>query len=90
MTLDSQQAVDLARQAITLMLLIGGPLLAVSLVVGLVLSVFQTLTQVQEQSLSTIPRMIATAVAVIVLLPWITAQLVEYTTELIGQIPHRY
>jgi flagellar biosynthesis protein FliQ len=79
--------VNLAMQAMQLSLKIGGPLLIVALVVGLVVSVFQAVTQIQEQTLSFIPKIVATAVVIIVAGPWMLGQLLVYTQELWGSIP---
>ena len=62
--------IDLARNAIMLALMVGGPLMLVALVVGLVVSVFQAVTQIQEQTLSFVPKLIAVSVAFLVALPW--------------------
>jgi flagellar biosynthetic protein FliQ len=79
--------VNLAMQAMQLALKIGGPLLIVALVVGLVVSVFQAVTQIQEQTLSFIPKIVAAAVVIIVAGPWMLGQILVYTQELWGSIP---
>jgi len=66
---------------------VGGPLLIVGLVIGLVVSVFQAITQIQEQSLSFIPKIIGTAVVIVVAGPWMLNQLLGYTEELYRSIP---
>ena len=63
------------------------PLLLVGLVVGLVVSVFQAVTQIQEQTLSFIPKIIAMAVVLVVAGPWMLDQLVTYTQQLYASIP---
>jgi flagellar biosynthesis protein FliQ len=80
MTLD--QATELIRHALFLALLVAAPLLVVSLVVGLVLSVLQAATQVQEQTLTFIPKIVATVICLIALMPWIAQHLMEYAREL--------
>jgi flagellar biosynthetic protein FliQ len=79
--------VNLASQAMTLALKIAGPLLLVGLVVGLVISVFQAVTQIQEQSLTLIPKIAGVAVVVVLLGPWMLGQLTSYTTALYTAIP---
>jgi flagellar biosynthetic protein FliQ len=79
--------VNLATQAMSLALKIAGPLLLVALAVGLLISVFQAVTQIQEQSLSLIPKMAAVAVVIVLLGPWMLGQLVAYTTALFTAIP---
>lgn len=79
--------VDLARNAVMLALLLSGPLLAVALVVGLVVSVVQAVTQVQEQTLSFVPKLFAVGTAFLIALPWMIQMMVKYTTELFRSIP---
>jgi flagellar biosynthetic protein FliQ len=71
----------------SLALKIAGPLLLVALVIGLLVSVFQAVTQIQEQSLSLIPKLAGVAVVIILLGPWMLGQLVAYTTALYTAIP---
>ena len=78
---------NLSTQALDLVVKVGGPLLLVGLVVGLVVSVFQAITQIQEQSLSFIPKIIATAVVLVVAGPWMMNQLLSYTENLFRSIP---
>ena len=78
---------NLAAQAISLTLKIAGPLLLAALVIGLLVSVFQAVTQIQEQSLSLIPKIAGVAVVVVLLGPWMLGQLVSYTAALYTAIP---
>jgi flagellar biosynthetic protein FliQ len=71
----------------TLALKIGGPLLLVGLAIGLLVSVFQAVTQIQEQSLTLIPKIAGIAVVIVLLGPWMLGQLVAYTTALYTAIP---
>jgi flagellar biosynthetic protein FliQ len=68
-------------------LLISAPLLAATLVVGLLVSVIQVVTQVQEASLTFIPKVIAAVVVMVVCGPWMLKRLVGFATSLIGNIP---
>jgi flagellar biosynthesis protein FliQ len=79
--------VDLARNAIMTGLLLAGPLLAVSLGVGLVVSVIQAVTQIQEQTLSFVPKLLAVAGTVLIALPWMIQVMIRYTTELFRSFP---
>ncbi len=85
--MNQDTVVNLASQAMSLALKIAGPLLLVALVVGLVISVFQAVTQIQEQSLSLIPKIAGVAVVIVLLGPWMLGQLVAYTTALYTAIP---
>ena len=79
--------VSLAMQAMQLALKVGGPILIVGLVIGLAISVFQAVTQIQEQTLSFIPKIIGMALVIVVLGPWMLGQLLVYTEELWASIP---
>jgi flagellar biosynthetic protein FliQ len=79
--------VSLASQALTIALMVGGPLLLASLLIGLVVSIFQAVTQIQEQSLSLIPKIVGIAGVIVVLGPWMLDKLVAYTTSLYTSIP---
>jgi flagellar biosynthetic protein FliQ len=79
--------VNLASQAMSLALKVAGPLLLVGLVIGLLVSVFQAVTQIQEQSLTLIPKIAGVAVVMILLGPWMLGQLVSYTIALYTAIP---
>ena len=71
-------AIDLGREALLQTLWLALPILGVALVTGLVIGIFQTMTQIQEQTVSLVPRMLATLVTLIVLLPWMVSRLVDY------------
>ena len=78
---------ELCTQALELALRVGLLLLVVGLVVGLAVSVFEAVSQIQEQTLSFIPKILALAGVLIVLGPWMLNQLLSYTTDLWGSIP---
>lgn len=85
--MNQDTVVNLASQAMSLALKVAGPLLLVGLVVGLLVSIFQAVTQIQEQSLTLIPKIVGIAVVVVLLGPWMLGQLVSYTTNLYTSIP---
>ncbi len=85
--MNTDQVINLATHAMTLAMEVGGPLLLVGLTVGLLVSIFQAVTQIQEQSLSFIPKIIGVAVMIVVLGPWMLNQLVAYTEGLFNSIP---
>ena len=80
--------IGIARQAIELTLMISLPMLCVGLGVGLIVSIFQAATQIQEQTLSFIPKIVSMFVVLIIALPWIMDKLITYTTELFMNIPN--
>ena len=82
-----QLVVDLARNAIILALLVAAPMLVVALGIGLIVSVIQAVTQIQEQTLSFVPKLVAVSATFLIALPWILQLLIKYTTELFRSLP---
>ncbi|MDS9744306.1 flagellar biosynthesis protein FliQ [Pseudomonas aeruginosa] len=80
-------ALDLFREALWLTAMIVGVLVVPSLLAGLVVAMFQAATQINEQTLSFLPRLMVILLTLIVLGPWLLRQLMEYTQTLIGNIP---
>ena len=80
------QAITIGRELMFTALLLVTPIVIVSLAVGLVISVFQTVTSIQEQTLTFAPRIVAVVGVIIWLTPWYLATLKTYTVELIGFI----
>ena len=83
-------ALQLLAELLWNALLISAPLLAVTLVVGLLVSVVQVVTQVQETSLTFIPKIIASVVVLVLCGPWMLKRLVGFSTHLIANIPHYF
>ena len=84
---DMQMAADVAREALWIALKISLPVLAVGLAVGLIVSVLQAATQVQESSLSFLPKMLAIVLTLALLMPWMLSVLVEYARRLVTGFP---
>ena len=80
MSLD--HAVELIRHSLVLILLISAPVLIVGLIVGLAISLFQAVTQIQEQTISFIPRIVAMIACAVFLLPWAGGHLIDYAREM--------
>jgi flagellar biosynthesis protein FliQ len=78
-----------SREALRMALLLGGPLLAVALVVGIVVGIGQTLTQMHDPVVGLVPRLVAVLLAALVALPWLLGRWVAYAAELIASIPER-
>jgi flagellar biosynthesis protein FliQ len=87
--MEPQEVIDLGREALWTMLLIGSPVLVAGMIVGLAIGLFQALTQIQEQTLAFVPKIIVMLLVLSVLLPWLIAQMMQYTIGLIGGIPGR-
>jgi flagellar biosynthetic protein FliQ len=85
MTVD--QATELTRNAVVLVLMLGAPIMLMAIIVGLTISVLQAVTQLQDQTLSFVPKIIAMALAGLLLLPWMMHRVVEYATEIFNNIP---
>ena len=83
-------AVQLFGQLMWTAVLVVAPVLLTTLVVGLIVSVLQVVTQVQEMSLTFIPKLIAAAAVLLVLGPWMLKRLVSYSTSLINSIPQLF
>ena len=79
--------VSIAVSAMELALKVGAPIMLVGLVIGLAVSVFQAVTQIQEQTLSFIPKIVGMAVLVVVAGPWMLGQLITWTQQLYAGIP---
>ena len=79
--------ISLATQAMTLAVKIAGPILLAGLIIGLLVSIFQAVTSIQEQSLSFIPKIVGVAALIVLLGPWMLDQLVTYTQNLFLSIP---
>lgn len=80
-------AIDWTREALRMTLLLGGPILAAALLVGLAVNVVQTLTQLNEPVVGLVPRLLAVVAAVLALLPWLLGRWLSFTVDLIGSIP---
>jgi len=78
---------DIGRQAIEMTLILSGPLLLSALVVGLIISIFQAATQINEQTLSFIPKLLATFLVLILAGPWMLQMMVDYIRRLFESIP---
>ena len=85
--MDTQFIVELARNSILTTLLVSSPMLILALIVGLTISILQAITQIQEMTLTFIPKIIAVAVALVVFLPWMITTVVGFTNQLFALIP---
>ncbi len=75
--------IDMVRTALVMSIKIGAPILAAGIVVGLVISLLQSITSIQDQTLATVPKIIVMVGAAIAVLPWVVQRLVEYAGELL-------
>ena len=82
-----ETVMTVARSAIELMLYVAGPLLIAALATGLIISVFQAATQINEMTLSFIPKLLAMLAALAILGPWMVRELIDFTRTLLGNLP---
>ena len=80
-------ALDLGRQALMMMMMISLPLLGVALVVGVLVSIIQAVTQIQEMTLTFVPKIIVMALAAALMMPYLLQLMMEYATEMFGSMP---
>ena len=79
--------IDLGRQALELTLLVSAPLFIAALVTGLIVSIFQAATQINEQTLSFVPKLIATFITLVLAGPWMITMLTDFIRRLFESIP---
>ncbi|WP_394121053.1 flagellar biosynthesis protein FliQ [Planococcus donghaensis] len=79
--------IKLAEQSIFTIILISAPMLLIALAIGLLVSVFQAMTQIQEQTLAFIPKILAVFISLVVFGPWMLTLLLDYTRDLFQQLP---
>jgi flagellar biosynthesis protein FliQ len=83
----SALALELIRHAIVTCLLVAAPLLLVALLVGVIISLLQAVTSLQEQTLTFIPKLVAVGAVTILVLPWMMRELIQYLVEMIRTLP---
>jgi flagellar biosynthetic protein FliQ len=88
--MDPQSAIDLGREALWTTLIVASPILIAALVIGLVIGLLQAMTQIQEQSLVFVPKIIVMILVLSISLPWLISRMVQYTSTLINGIPGRF
>ena len=84
---DESTILDIGNQALYLIVYLAAPLLLAALAIGLLISIFQAATQIQEQTLSFIPKLIALVVTLVIMGPWMVQLWVTYTQNLFVSIP---
>jgi flagellar biosynthesis protein FliQ len=85
--MDISHAIDWSRQALWMALLLGSPLLIAAFIVGLLVNVGQTLTQLHEPVVGLIPRLAVVAAVLLLILPWMLSRWVSFAVDLIGSVP---
>lgn len=85
--MSGDMAIQIGREALMMVMLISAPMLGLGLLVGILVSIFQATTSIQEQTLVFIPKIIAIFVAILLFGPWILRMLVDYTRSLFLLLP---
>jgi len=85
--MEAQDAINITQQAMLTALLLGAPVLLAGVLVGLIIGLAQALTQVQDQTVAFVPKIIAMVAVLILCLPWLIQKMVEYSEVLITNIP---
>lgn len=80
--------IDIARQTLWLIIKVSAPMLLVSLIIGLVVSIFQTVTSIQEQTLTFVPKLIAIFLVIMLLGSWMMTEIRDFMVELISNISY--
>lgn len=89
--MDASVVIDLGRQALLIILLLSGPMLLAGLLIGLIVGIFQAVTQIHEMTLTFIPKILVMVLVFLALFPWMLLKLMEYTYglfDLIGKVAH--
>lgn len=78
--------IDVAKQGVYTVLIVSGPLLLIALGVGLLVSIFQATTQIQEQTLAFVPKIVAVLAGLVLLGPWMLGRMLSYATEIFSNL----
>jgi flagellar biosynthesis protein FliQ len=84
--MSASEVIDIGRDAIIVSLKLGGPIMLIALVVGLAISLFQALTQIQEMTLTYVPKIVAILLAMMILLPFMLSTLTSFTQRLFDRV----
>ncbi|SFA73889.1 MULTISPECIES: flagellar biosynthesis protein FliQ [unclassified Bacillus (in: firmicutes)] len=81
-----ETVIDIAERGILTVLMVCGPLLLLALAVGLIISIFQATTQIQEQTLAFVPKIVAVLLGIVFFGPWMLSHMLSYTTEIFSNL----
>lgn len=80
--------IHLGQEAMTVVLLVSAPMLGLSMLVGILISILQATTQIQEQTLTFVPKIVAVIVAILIFGPWMLTIITQFTQNLFNQLPN--
>ncbi len=83
-------AIDLCRAATVVSLMIAAPVLACAVIVGLIISILQAVTQLQDQTISFVPKIVAMGAVMIYVLPWAISRMTAYSIDLFKSVPSNF
>ncbi|MDP4106936.1 MAG: flagellar biosynthesis protein FliQ [Bacillota bacterium] len=84
--MSSEMIIRIAEQGIYTVLMVSGPLILLALVVGLIISIFQATTQIQEQTLAFVPKIVAVLIGLIIFGPWMLSHMLSYANEIFSNL----
>jgi flagellar biosynthetic protein FliQ len=88
MLVSAETVLSIADQSVMVIIMVCGPLLLIALVVGLVISIFQAATQIQEQTLAFIPKILAVFFGLILFGPWMLSKMLTFTQNILSSLPN--
>jgi flagellar biosynthesis protein FliQ len=85
--MSADMAIQIGREALIMVMLVSAPMLGLGLLVGIAVSIFQATTQIQEQTLAFVPKILAVFVAILIFGPWMLSLMVDYTRDIFINLP---
>ena len=82
-----QLVVNIGREALALILMVSGPMLLFGLIIGVAISIFQSVTQINEMTMTFVPKIVSVAVALLLFMPWMINMIVDFTHRMYALIP---
>ena len=86
--MSQQLVIDIGREMLMVAILLSAPLLGASLIMGIIISIFQAATQIHEMTLTFIPKIAAITIVLIILMPWMLNIIVNFTVKLLASLPN--
>ncbi|AKP46878.1 MULTISPECIES: flagellar biosynthesis protein FliQ [Bacillus] len=84
--MNPEMVISLAEKGVYMILILSGPIMLIGLIVGLVVSIFQAMTQIQEQTLAFIPKIVAMLVGLVFFGPWMLTHMISYTSQILSNL----
>lgn len=83
--MDPQDTIDFSREALNMVAIVGGPILIAGLAIGLIVGIFQAMTQIQDQTVSAVPKILGMLLVTMMVLPWVGERMIEYTQKTLSK-----